>query len=231
MKRVFHSEKWLLVGNVILLVVAVVAGYAASQVSERVQEVRLNVSDAARQLEQMEARLAQELPPPDLVEMSRAVPSAWGLPYVFADVTLAMERHHLQVHSFTVGEPVQSDISAEETAEAADASMEVRYGPEPPKALSGVHALPLALEVKGNIDGVLAFLDELHRWPRLVWVTDFELLAEEPDEAPDLRIGLNVYAGAPWEAAETVETWPFDIPPANNGEAFGTHERQLEKPS
>lgn len=123
------------------------------------------------------------------------------------------------------------DLGDDEVAENNnEANPEESLGPLPPKSLTGVYTLPVMLEVKGNITEVLAFIDELQQLPRLVWVTGFELLMEEPDQKDyqinqkpiDLQINLNLYSHAPWAAVEYVEEWPFEIRPAENEEAFDT---------
>ncbi|MFO7264123.1 MAG: hypothetical protein C0P68_008325 [Bacillota bacterium] len=240
MKSVFLSEKWLLLVSILLLLKALLGIYAVLQKNEQLQEARVKTAQAQAELERMKARLAQPVSPPDVEAMSRAVPSDWQLPYVLADVTLSLQRHGLQLQSLSVGEPVQGDASVEKEEEAAETTEELavdpsegmepsaessrgeRFGPQPPAALAGIRTLPLVLDVTGPIGGGLAFLDDLHQWPRLVWLTGLELAAEASDEPPDWRVYMNVYAGALWEGTEE-DTWPFSIPSANNGQAFGAH--------
>ncbi len=227
-------EKWLLLTSVVLFFVALAGTYAVVQKSEQLQELEAKTADVSVELEWMKTRLAEPVPPLDMVAMSRAVPADWNLPYVLSDVTMALNRHGLTIHSLTVGEPVSAVESggeepeeAEETetledmATEASASAEMRFGPQPPSSLAGIRTLPVVLEVSGPIGGTLALLDELHQWARLIWLTGLELEAEVADELPELRVYLNVYAGAPWEAAELKQTWPFSVQPANNAQAFG----------
>jgi len=255
MKTVIRSEKWMIVIVLTLFAISLVIGYFSMKARYQLVDVRIQASDATQQMEMMEARLAKPITPPDLTKMNQAIPPDWQLPRFFADVTLLANEYEIQIHFLTPGDPIQPEPSEEEQnadqaqnspdasngeesmtasereadqTEGNEASQEESISPKPPKSLPGVYTLPLILEVKGNITEVLAFIDELQRLPRLVWVTGFELLVEDPDENRlyqkpiNLRINLNLYSRAPWNAVEYAEEWPFDIQPAKNEEAFDT---------
>lgn len=238
-------EKWLLLAGALLLLCAAAGVYAVLQKHEQYRNVRAMAAEASAELQRMKARLAEPVPPPDVAAMGRAVPADWQLPYVIADVTLALERHRLTLQSLSVGDPSSGETPAavemsvpDEPPTAPEQSVtdgmptegdgglageSKYYGPHPPSSLPGIRGLPLILDVAGPVHGVLAFIDELQQWPRLVWITGLELLAEQPDSPPELRIYFNVYAGAPWDGAETAPPWPISVQPAGNGKAFGSY--------
>ncbi|OUM87216.1 MAG: hypothetical protein BAA01_09105 [Bacillus thermozeamaize] len=120
MKSMTQSEKWLLVVIFVLLVLGCVTGYFAWQASSRLADVRMQASDASRQVEMMEARLAKAVSPPDLATMNRAIPADWEMPRFFADVTLLANAYDLQIHAVTPGEPIQPEPRQESQSSAAD---------------------------------------------------------------------------------------------------------------
>lgn len=125
MKSMTRSEKWVLVMILLLAVLGCIIGYFAWQTSNELADVRMQASDATRQVEMMEARLAKEITPPDLTKMNLAIPPDWQMHRFFADVTMLANEYEIQIHSLTPGEPIQpvpSQEPQEETAGGEDAA-------------------------------------------------------------------------------------------------------------